>query len=276
MNFNIVKQPPSSRSLVRKLTKKIESLLESNGFAESIQILVTEVQCFEPDCVPIETLIILLGNNSRWTTKILKPLSEVTEDDLNTMAGEIPSSLPVIQTDLMRRKKEKEGEEEEEQEAWVLSITKVIDQKKEEPQSRGGLLFLQKYLERILSSPDTAALTSSSEVTAPSPMSLSTPSPPTVVKMRSTSSLSTLPSSTLSSLAPVPVSAPAPAPTLHTLPRQPPAPPPVILMSQQQRFNDEGPKPRHQKGVRQRGCPCCDPDNLDNIVDRLLYFDTPP
>ncbi len=33
---------------------------------------------------------------------------------------------------------------------------------------------------------------------------------------------------------------------------------------------------RHNKGVRQRGCPCCDPDNVDNIVDKLLFFENPP
>lgn len=32
----------------------------------------------------------------------------------------------------------------------------------------------------------------------------------------------------------------------------------------------------HKKGTRIRGCPCCDPDNIDNIVDRLLFLDAPP
>ena len=35
------------------------------------------------------------------------------------------------------------------------------------------------------------------------------------------------------------------------------------------------PKVRHNKGVRQRGCPCCDPDNMENIVDRLLFLNAP-
>ena len=34
---------------------------------------------------------------------------------------------------------------------------------------------------------------------------------------------------------------------------------------------------RHKKGgTRQRGCPCCDPDSLENIVDRLLLQNAPP
>jgi hypothetical protein len=267
MNFNIVKQPPSTRSLVKKITKKIESLISKDTIGE-IQILVTEVQCFEPDCVPIETLIILLGENSRWTTKILKPLTEVTDDDLNML--EIPSSLPIVQTNLLKKGSKDTEEKEEvkrELEPWVLSITHMIEEKKDKPQSREGLLFLQKYLQRILSEPEPDSNTgpSSPQLSLSSP-----PIPPTIVKMKSTSTPAPVSSSTSTSIK----ISEQPTPTLHTLPRQVLAPPPapLILIQKQQ----EVLKPRHQKGVRQRGCPCCDPDNLDNIVDRLLYFDTPP
>jgi hypothetical protein len=33
---------------------------------------------------------------------------------------------------------------------------------------------------------------------------------------------------------------------------------------------------RHNKGTRPRGCPCCDPDNMDNIIDQMLFLETPP
>eukprot|EP01035_Chromulina_nebulosa_P021117 gene21117-27363_t len=33
---------------------------------------------------------------------------------------------------------------------------------------------------------------------------------------------------------------------------------------------------RHDKGTRPRGCPCCDPDNIENIVDKILFLDCPP
>ena len=39
---------------------------------------------------------------------------------------------------------------------------------------------------------------------------------------------------------------------------------------------ESGPKIRHSKGVRPRGCPCCDPDNMENIVDKLLFLNAPP
>jgi hypothetical protein len=35
-------------------------------------------------------------------------------------------------------------------------------------------------------------------------------------------------------------------------------------------------KPRHEKEERRRGCPCCDPDNLNNLIDRMMFGDIPP
>jgi hypothetical protein len=40
---------------------------------------------------------------------------------------------------------------------------------------------------------------------------------------------------------------------------------------------DDGVDVRHQKGTsRARGCPCCDPDNLENLIDSYLFLETPP
>lgn len=33
---------------------------------------------------------------------------------------------------------------------------------------------------------------------------------------------------------------------------------------------------RHNKGTRPRGCPCCDPDNIDNIIEKMLSLEAPP
>jgi hypothetical protein len=32
---------------------------------------------------------------------------------------------------------------------------------------------------------------------------------------------------------------------------------------------------RHSKGTRPRGCPCCDPDDIDNIIDKMLSLEAP-
>ena len=72
-------------SWIQKSTKRLKN------YTNVLQ-MVTEVQCSEPDCVPIETLVILMknsdGNNSsraKWTDKILKPLIEVTETDVQDL-----------------------------------------------------------------------------------------------------------------------------------------------------------------------------------------------
>ena len=39
---------------------------------------------------------------------------------------------------------------------------------------------------------------------------------------------------------------------------------------------DVGLQRRHKKGTRPRGCPCCDPSNVDNIIDKMIFLETPP
>lgn len=278
LNFGFANQRSSgstsrSRTLVKSITKKIESLINSKeSHYGELQILVTEIQCFEPDCVPLETLIILLGDNTRWSTKILKPLAEVTDEDINLL--DIPDILPVVQTELSKKKKA-EGEEVPAHPQWVLGIMNIIDQH-DEPQYSSELEYLRDYLQQKLNN-SSSLKTESSSVSSNN----SNP-PPTVVKMKSNASSNsssithnmpptlTQPSNQASktnSSTSLPTAGPPPS-----LPTPLPPTQPLILTSKQ----DDNPKPRHQKGVRQRGCPCCDPDNLDNIVDRLLYFDAPP
>jgi hypothetical protein len=33
---------------------------------------------------------------------------------------------------------------------------------------------------------------------------------------------------------------------------------------------------RHKKEKRQRGCPCCDPDSLENLMDKMLFLEHSP
>ena len=36
-------------------------------------------------------------------------------------------------------------------------------------------------------------------------------------------------------------------------------------------------KSRHSKQhKRQRACPCCDPDNIENLLDKMIFMDQPP
>ena len=69
-------------SLMSKIIKKIEKLVPTD-IDDDIQVMVTEIQNSDPNNFPIETIVILLGRSGRWTQKILKPLIEVTDDDIS-------------------------------------------------------------------------------------------------------------------------------------------------------------------------------------------------
>ena len=66
----------------------IEIIKDSTVFSEE-NIIVLEVECFDPGCVPIETVVMLSRTEATGSTdkprsqfKILKPCNEVTEGDV--------------------------------------------------------------------------------------------------------------------------------------------------------------------------------------------------
>ena len=104
MNF-AAKKKKSSNSCQRRVLAWIHKRLSTGLLLEDpgLQSLATEVTCTLPECVPIETLIILIGSSTdmgkgwRWTDKILKPIEEVLEEDVlqmdlpATMKEEVPN-----------------------------------------------------------------------------------------------------------------------------------------------------------------------------------------
>ena len=91
MNFGVKINTGGGRASVMtgKVTQWIQAKISQLGFLSddaSIHILVQEMECTDPDCVPLEVLVALLGVNARWTTKILKPLNDVTVDDVEQIS----------------------------------------------------------------------------------------------------------------------------------------------------------------------------------------------
>ena len=87
MNFGIKVNSGGRASSVAtgKVTQWIQIKINELGYLNedgTMQILVQEMECTDPDCVPLEVLVALLGINARWTTKILKPLNDVTLEDI--------------------------------------------------------------------------------------------------------------------------------------------------------------------------------------------------
>ena len=235
----------SSSSNATSVTALVRTKITSLGYLSTdstLQILVQEIECGDPECVPLEVLVALLGQDARWTAKILKPLAETTSADVDAL--EFPASWP----------------------AWV-ALHREFSLKKKHP-------ALYDQIEALSSAIHAAALGDGERAAAaalltnlatslgsrPAPLS----PPPTMavpMKSRTTSSNGGSPfpnSSAISServVPPPPGNPPPPGPTY--------APLPVVTTS-------VGPPPRrHDKGVRPRGCPCCDPDNIDNLLDGL-------
>jgi len=208
----------SQRNLSNNIADIIRNRLSLNN---SIQIMVNEVECRDEGCVPIEVLIILIGPNNRWIGKILKPMVDVTPEDIYDL--KLPDNL--------------------ESDKIPVATDFSLDS-------------------RLLSSVDNSLSSSkfdSSYDKTESRLSPRDDDTTTIIQMRKIDSHNT------SSLTPS-------APALDTDTRT------MIKQSRPPTYNeiDIIAKPRHIKGTRPRGCPCCDPDNIDNIIDQIIFNNTPP
>ena len=202
----------SKRAINRPAVFKVTEWIRKYVPDTDIQIFVTEIECRDAGCVPLEVLVILIGPTKRWPAKILKPIIEVVEDDIDQL--EIPENI----------------------EMWEPPIL---------PPPPPPLPSIQ----------DTGI---------------------TYVKMRSVGG-----SSSSSSFTPELPATPVTPKEEGTL-GQPQA---KASSTSGQTGNRSGvvqeemdmmQKARHDKTTRLRGCPCCDPDNMENIIDKILFMNTPP
>lgn len=290
---------------------------------KTIDIMVTELACTDPECVPLETLICVLGSDARWTRKILKPMGEVTEKDCEELP--YPPSWTMWKNELSL------SDANADLYANIAGIADSLESLVAEASVSDGRLALA-YLENVIAVLKTGYLSNETEDSsrigrtptdvAPSDKNkdqsvpiIPTTTIPMMAAMNNETgstdiintlphapakmSISSQPSSSSSSVSP-----PLKVPTMQTL-SAPPAPSANNNMFRGSRGGGNGSsatsasssttryladippvlpggggpaaaKPRHEKGVRPRGCPCCDPDNIDNIVDKMLFLETPP
>jgi len=181
-----------------------------------LQVIAKEVRCGEPDCVPIETLVILVsslpsdeegGRSWRWTGKILKPVAEVEQRD-------------VLLLDLPLNMQDESVEEEED-------IEKDEAPDEEAPAMAGAGAEPQAAAAQGEATPALKAVGAAGSVS----VGVNTALRPGKTGARSVFRLN--------------------------------AADPEQLKQEQ--------REAHKKGVRPRGCPCCDPDNLDNIIDNFMF-----
>ncbi len=221
---------------------------------EEIQLIVQEVLCNEPGCAPIETLVAIfleskLLNNFiqplRYSTKILKPIQEVTQSDVDSIQlpfkfenatlehlqlvlGEDIATASSSYTDKALIK--------EMLKRVINGCHRLID-KEDEIQEVPKKRHFSSQVTRVEMIPDPA--NESHEIINFDPKEL----PPLKESV---------------SIEPVSKEIPMVRPSIP----QDPA--------------ESSIKPRHDKEIKRRGCPCCDPDNLDNLVDKMIFMEYPP
>lgn len=207
-----------NRKAVAKITEWVRVRIDaSRTREENIQIFVAETECRDVGCVPLEVLIILIGPTRRWPGKILKPIAEVTKEDVDAL--DFPDSV----------------------EEWAPPV--------------------------LPPPPEPVPASASASATAPVQV--------TFVQMRSTAENAAESSLMPTALAQQQVEVtPSSSSSSSIASAIRPPRPPVAAAAVARQADD---RPRHDKGgVRPRGCPCCDPDNIENIIDKILFLDVPP
>lgn len=280
--------------------------------------MVTEVNCNQEDCVPIETLVIILLHlqpSSKHTTT-----DTDTDDDKETKAASLDAPFSggdaagVKSNDVapdgsssITSSGGKGGRR------WVGKILKPMKEVQEEDVAALDLPgALAEWSQPPLA---TATSTSAAAFTAPSasattPGSSAAEGTPavTVVRMKPRNAVS---SSIAVAPPPLPPIAPAPTATYPLYRREeeknksqsavnyssalsnapsassggtgPTSATGALSISHSETSSSSGSSgvSSHydRKGggsSRPRGCPCCDPDNLENIVDRIIFSQLPP
>lgn len=322
-------------------TRLIVALIKASTLAyyiedDSIQIMATELECNDPDCVPLETLVALLGKDARWTFKILKPLAEVTAEDVQNLPFPASWSLWVSEQKFKASHPNlfswmNDASQEFEEEISKLGLTDKI-------QALGIMdRLLSDMRGRVLSVIEDNSAGNEKALAGDSPLLLDASAQSTVVTMRpktpveNKESLSGFGTSASSAVSPylqrpqqslliqhsekfVTANTPAvnaeesgnnetPATTIEVGHSDDVAGSSTTTIEMPSFYDERSPNPseiskgvngghaslligsntsslrpakRHNKGTRPRGCPCCDPDNIDNILDNMIFLETPP
>ncbi len=221
-----------------------------------IQVMTTEIQCFDPGCVPVETLIVIFVASdvgdvigpSRFSEKILKPMDKVLELDI---AGiDFPFHFYDSEYDLAVKAIERSFSCSTDKnpkamrmfERYIVKITAI---KAVTAIQNEGISTIPRELpivsNAISPNTDSHPITQVSMTPVKVPMQFNETNPKTVSKMNDE--------------IPVPTSKNYIFPVKKEEDK-------VIV--------------RHNKEEKRRGCPCCDPDNLDHLLDKIMFMEYPP
>lgn len=84
--INLFNQGPKSDP---EVTNRIKQWVrEVMGLSDDVVVMVSELRCAEDDCPDVETVIAVLGEpGTARRHKLLKPMSEVTRNDVISLAA---------------------------------------------------------------------------------------------------------------------------------------------------------------------------------------------
>lgn len=248
---------------------------------DKYNVMVTEVQCFEPDCVPVETLIIVLiqsavnletssKDSCRWSSKILKPIAEVDQNDIIALSFPKEWIGADMKLTCFREAVEAALNDSLSKNTELLKgmasfleleATAIRDRIKEA--EKAPPYFKSESITPLIDHANT--LKNGNIVNEVVPNSASNI---TKVVMKSNVSKS----DKVQNLKPVidECNDNNKEKVVDTFKRTKIHQPATIIEAVQSIT------PRHEKGsTRPRGCPCCDPDNLDNIIDTMMFSNYP-
>mmetsp|Transcript_18226 Transcript_18226/g.46994 ORF Transcript_18226/g.46994 Transcript_18226/m.46994 type:complete len:101 (-) Transcript_18226:181-483(-) len=83
------KKPSGSKAHISRVRDKVEEMLPPA--MEDVAVMVNQIECKEPGCPPIETVVSLLEEGAPKIFKVFKPVSEVTDEDLKKGLQELLS-----------------------------------------------------------------------------------------------------------------------------------------------------------------------------------------
>jgi hypothetical protein len=305
----------------RRIVDRIERSMPEHALDVGTTVMVMQVTCTAPGCVPLETAIIVVfpkagdtelvpglpesRDGGSYKTKILKPMADVTEDDI----------LEALPPAFEGGKRTMEKLCIYARDVMIGQITQLFGEDDEATvEDRMALAtYLQSCLQQYIAAgcrppgvgepfPSTAGGSSQETTTSIDPQheqeidldragtSTSTndpkrrstiPSKGNVVLRRVMDESESSSSALASASAPTAFSAASSATTIITTTttsargQQPPRHQRAItqaLNSQRSNaisrlFNRE-----HSPGIRQAGCPCCDPDNPSTIAESMMML----
>lgn len=277
----------------KRIVEQVESTIPENALDMGTTVMVMQVSCKAPGCVPLETAIIVVfpasteelipglpesKGGGNYKTKILKPMSDVTKADvLDALPGAFEGGQRTMEKLCFNAR-----------DIMLGQITQLFGEEDETVKDRQALAeylqqCLQEYMAQNCQPPELGEAyknppweTPSEAAATTSNAAASTPTPEVAAAMNGKGNFVVrrqLDDEPKKLYTPPPISASsaaAAAPAAFKPKHQ--AAITQALSSRQGNNISKLFEREHAPGIRRPGCPCCDPDNPSNILDNMMML----